>query len=525
MKTRKFNFLHILLMMGLIVLPISCDKEAFLEEDLRDALSPATFYNNDAEAELAVNGVMMGLISNNGHRNRQYASMSHYGSDEGGPSRGNVAGTYHNYLYEEGVGGYGNTWRVWYQTIRDANSALENIEGNDKLSRTFRDQAIGQLLTIRALIYWELTVMWGDVPYFRDLPSSEVLGSIERTPVATIRTDLKSDLERAASLLPSEWSGVDYGRFTKWAALGFKTKIHLYDKEWAKTVATANQIINGSPHALMDNFEDVYGRSRMMIGDPQNKEMIAWIDFAGLSGQGVMPGGDYARNSGGFVEEMTPRGRDEPKNKADKAAFNAALAANGDEFNGFGAYSPFPDAAKRSRWQDDDLRYDVTIITHYEGFELKHKYFKKLWQPSLEASYRGERHENFILLRLADVYLMAAEAQNELAGPGQAYQFINKVRERAFEPDNPLSGLAQTSFREALQEERFFELMGEHQRKRDLIRWGLLADRIQNTTVFKQHNARKVNYAPRHHLLPIPLEEIQNNPNLLNTDPTNNGYR
>ena len=67
--------------------------------------------------------------------------------------------------------------------------------------------------------------------------------------------------------------------------------------------------------------------------------------------------------------------------------------------------------------------------------------------------------------------------------------------------------------------------MGEHQRKRDLIRWGLLAERIQNTPVFNQHSARKVNYAPRHHLLPIPLEEIQNNPNLLNTDPTNNGYR
>ena len=47
MKTRKFNFLHILLMMGLIVLPISCDKEAFLEEDLRDALSPAKPSNSE----------------------------------------------------------------------------------------------------------------------------------------------------------------------------------------------------------------------------------------------------------------------------------------------------------------------------------------------------------------------------------------------------------------------------------------------------------------------------------------------
>ena len=39
-----------------------------------------------------------------------------------------------------------------------------------------------------------------------------------------------------------------------------------------------------------------------MIGDPQNKEMLAWIDFAGLSGEGVMSAADYARNSGGFVE-------------------------------------------------------------------------------------------------------------------------------------------------------------------------------------------------------------------------------
>ena len=163
MKTRKFNFLYILLMMGLIVLPISCDDDAFLEEDLRDALSPATFYNNDAEAALAVNGVMMGLISNNGHRNRQYASMSHYGSDEGGPSRGNVAGVYHNYLYEEGVEADMDILGVFGTKPLETQTQLWKILKEMINSNTFRDHAIGQLLTIIALIYWELTVMWGDV--------------------------------------------------------------------------------------------------------------------------------------------------------------------------------------------------------------------------------------------------------------------------------------------------------------------------------------------------------------------------
>ena len=129
------------------------------------------------------------------------------------------------------------------------------------------------------------------------------------------------------------------------------------------------------------------------------------------------------------------------------------------------------------------------------------------------------------MIRLADIYLMAAEAENELNGPANAYQYVNKVRERAFEPDQPWSGMTQQEFREEMYEERMHELFGENHRRPDLIRWGIYVEHIRNTT-FQKHNAQAAtNVQERHNLAPIPLTEIQLNPNLLNTDPTNNGYR
>ena len=98
---------------------------------------------------------------------------------------------------------------------------------------------------------------------------------------------------------------------------------------------------------------------------------------------------------------------------------------------------------------------------------MKFPYFNKLWNLNQSSTIRGDRHENFVMIRLADIYLMAAEAQNEISGPDNAYQYVNKIRERAFEPDQPLSGMTQESFRLAIRDERKFELCGENHRKQD----------------------------------------------------------
>ena len=119
---------------------------------------------------------------------------------------------------------------------------------------------------------------------------------------------------------------------------------------------------------------------------------------------------------------------------------------------------------------------------------------------------------------------MAAEAENEINGPANAFQYVNRVRERAFDPDVPWGGMSQLEFRESMYDERKFELSAEGQRKMDLIRWGILLDVVKSTEQ-KSWNNPADNIQPHHVKLPIPLTEILLNPNLLNTDPTNNGYR
>ncbi len=118
---------------------------------------------------------------------------------------------------------------------------------------------------------------------------------------------------------------------------------------------------------------------------------------------------------------------------------------------------------------------------------------------------------------------MAAEAENELNGPANAYQYINKVRERAFEPDKPLSGLNQLEFRQAIYDERRWELAGEGHRRMDLIRWGILLMWLKS---LKGNTYEpELNILPIHVMWPLPGDELRMNPALLESDPTNNGYR
>jgi len=154
---------------------------------------------------------------------------------------------------------------------------------------------------------------------------------------------------------------------------------------------------------------------------------------------------------------------------------------------------------------------------------LAFPYYRKNWNLNNDSP-RQNHHENYIVFRLADIYLMAAEAENELNGPGAAYFYVNTVRERAFEPDKPWSGLSQDQFRTAMYDERKFELATEGHRKMDLIRWGMLID-VVRTVEHRAFNNPASNIQDKHVLLPIPQQEIILNPNLLNTDPTNNGYR
>lgn len=470
--------------------------ESFLAEEPRDVLSPESFFNSDKEVRQAINGVYAPLYNGSLYGSYGIKRFYMYGADVIEPSRegGGSLNDINNYtLSVSRDAGARGAWEELYSIVQNANLILSRISENENISEEGRDQFMGETLFLRSFAYYHLTNMFGDVPYYRDNMTVEESQDLERTDKTQIRNDLIQDLEQAESLLPSSYSDSELGRPTKWAAATLMSKIYLIQEEWQEARDKAVEIINNSPHRLLDDYADVF--------DPDNEfndEVIWSIVFVKDINPTIT------------TDLFTPRLRDEPADASEREALGEALAARNEGFTGYGlavAKCGFVD-----EFPEDDLRRSSNIVTNYLGFELNYSYMPKMWNLDQVNSPRQNHGENYIIFRLADVYLMAAEAENELNGPAGAYQYINRVRERAYEPDQPLSGLSQQEFTDALVAEHRWELAGEGHRRFFLIRKGVLEERIQNT----RHCAYnpKENFQPHHTLFPIPEEEIELNPNL-----------
>ncbi len=489
---------------------VGCDK--FLEEDPRALVSPSNFFNTSSEFELAIVGLYKIYKGNSLHGKIGLDRYYENGADIIGPNRvfGQVEPTQSYSLSESNISAVGQgagaplTWQNLYAIILNANTILEQLDLNEDISDQEMSVFSAEALFLRSYAYYHLTNLWGDVPYYREnLPIAEIQ-SLPRTNKTTIRNEILVDLQQAQDFLPSAYGDGKLGRASKWTAATVMVKIYLIQKKWQEARDKALEIINESPHDLLDDYAAVFD-----LNNEYNQEIIWEIDFV------------KDTDSNDWVDHFTPRIRDEPKDADKRGELSAALGERNEGFTGYGLAIPLPDYV--NKFPLDDLRRPVNIATEYLGFELNFPYMPKNFNLDQVNSPRGNHADNKIIFRLADVYLMVAEAENELNGPAGAYQYINKVRERAYEPDQPLTSLSQEEFRQAIYDERKWELGGENHRRMDLIRWGILLDVVRNTE-YRIYNPA-ANIQPHHILLPIPPEEFLLNPALLESDPTNNGYR
>lgn len=125
----------------------------------------------------------------------------------------------------------------------------------------------------------------------------------------------------------------------------------------------------------------------------------------------------------------------------------------------------------------------------------------------------------FPLIRLGDVLLMLAEAYNEDNHLENAVKEVNKVRERVGMPglnngDEWMAVSTQEEMRKRIQNERAYELAAEGHRYWDLKRWGLYASSVQDATDIYGDLMFRREYQSRHELWPIPIVEMERNPNL-----------
>ncbi|MGQ1783631.1 MULTISPECIES: RagB/SusD family nutrient uptake outer membrane protein [unclassified Saccharicrinis] len=503
--------------------------ESFLEEVPRDIIAPENFFSSEADARQAVTGIYA-ILKNNSLYGQ--VGLDHFydnGADIIEPNRiADFVAPIGNYVIDEAVAdrsiqkmSVSDSWKDLYKIILNANVILDRIEGNDALTEAVQTDIKAEVLFLRSLCYWHITNLWGDAPYYIEALTINEIKVLGRSDKQIILDGIMQDLQYAQDNMPrrNQITESQRGRASKWCAAMIMAKIYMQEHEWQKGLSKCLEIINQSSHQLLPTYDEVF--------DPENEyndEIIWSLDFAkDIVGQfevgvPVLPGNGNWRPS-----LFNPRLRDEPKNSVDRAALSAALTARGESFNGTGLQVASKDFAEK--FPLNDLRRPLNIMDSYLGYELNYPYMLKFMNLDLETSPRFNHSDNRLVFRLADVYLMAAECENEANGPANAYQYIEPIRKRAYatEPEWKLSGLSQQEFREAIYDERKWELAGECMRRYDLIRWGILLDVVQNLEY--RFWTPNLNIKPHHVLLPIPLQELQTNPVLLESDPTNNGYR
>lgn len=523
MKTNKL-FLYVTLIM---VTCFSC--ESFLEEEPRDIIAPENFFANDSDAKQGITGIYSVIKNNSIYGQAGLDNWYDNGVDIIEPNRTHpIFEVLGNYTLNEVTADASNqkmsvsdTWQNLYRVVLNANVIISRVDGNDAISNAVQTSVIANARFLRALAYWHITNLWGDAPFYEGVLTLEEISSLGRTDKNVILTSVLKDLEFAQSNLPSVLPNEERGRASKWTAAIIEAKIQMQNKNWQAGLDKSLEIINKSTHSLLPTYEAVFDPA-----NEYNNEIIWSLDFAkDVTGQfePAFPGRSFAGNNYWRPSLFNPRIRDEPAPGEDQDALKAALAANGEEFNGTGLQIASKDFA--SKFPANDLRRPLNIMESYAGIQLNHSYLPKFMNLDFGTSPRFNHGDNRLVFRLADVYLMAAECENELNGPANAYQYIHPIRQRAYatQAEWELVGLSKEGFRKAIYDERKWELAAEAHRRYDLIRWGIYLETVRNAE-FKTYTPN-VNIKNHHVLLPIPLNELQLNPALLKSDPTNNGYR
>ena len=379
-------------------------------------------------------------------------------------------------------------WTSCYDGIENTNWIIEKVP-NTNMDATRKKQIIGEAYFLRAFYHWTATKNFGDVPVKIEASVTEAEAYVEKSPRAEVYKQIYSDLEQAMAAGLVSYPTVDKGRPSKEAVSALYAKVALYNEDWAKAMLKAQEVIASGKHSLMTNVLDVYR---------YDKEDAARIEnIWAFEAESFAPGRQHQ-----LMSLMGPTGSSAPE--YGKTTFGSMFA-----YQSF--FDSFNPADKRRLLLDTNYvdkagkrisQAGITPITP------KGVLIKKYQDPN---SVGASTSVNIPILRMADVYLIAAEAEARQNGATPAaYNLINTVRTRAGLVALP-TGLSKDDFINAVLQERSWELFAEGDRWYDLTRTGKYLTETSKA-VNNVYTARPV--LPKHKYFPIPQDEINANPKI-----------
>ncbi len=481
---------RVLILSAVILSVCSACTKKFIDLPPVSAASAANFYKTAADINQAVAGAYQSLqaTAEYGQNFTYFMEVNSDNSKE--ESVTNTGGAYGDFDLLRVVSSnvaLDQTWQGCYVGILRCNTILSRIGGitMDSAAKNFR---IGESEFIRALTYFNLVRIWGDVSLVtKELANPTDAFALGRTSADSIYMQVISDLQDAITRLPLSVSGADVGRATRIAAESLLGKVYLTQKNYTAAATPLKAVIdyaNANPTllTLLPNYADIF-----KVANKNNKESIFEIQY--------QKGGVGTGSS--FVNLFSP---------ANTTQFtNGIGTAVGDNE---------PSANLMQSYAAGDLRKAVSVGVLPDGRTYAAKYVGQ--DVPDQANDAGN---DFFVLRYADVLLMYSEVLNEMgydpSGTGDAWAGLNKVHQRAGLTAFTTADLPdQGSFRLALENERRFELAFENHRWFDLVRTGRMAV-VMNASGFGGAAVQ-----PDQTLAPVPISQINTNPDKIKDNPT-----
>ena len=440
----------------------SCESE--LVQNPITTKTANNFYSNEQEMEEAINAVYAALQFTGLYDTGIPAMSELPGEDAYDETPANDGGNYgqldmFNVISQNAI--VQDIWQDSYIGIQRANIVINRIAAINYVDEAVKNSRIGEMKFIRALLYFNLVRIYGDVPMvIVEIENPQDSFGQTRTDKLEVYAQIRKDLDEAIELLAPR-SDSNKMRVVKTAAQALAGKVALTLGDYAMAETYLKSVVTSGSHELLADIDAIFSQDNEL-----NKEIIFAVQFAS---------GINSNSEGSDAYRMfNPTGR---------------LVGNMAGTKGHGVLKgDFYDL-----YQATDKRKETYVGILGSGLAFNNK----IAAPSTTIS---DSPSDWVVLRYADVILMLAEATNELGKSSEAIAYLDMIRNRA-----GLSSYSGSQDRDSIFAEidlqRRLELVWEGQRWFDLLRQG------RAKTVLSITDDNKL-------LMPLPASQIAADPAL-----------
>lgn len=455
---KRFAWLPFVTVLLGAILSTSCDEFVFVGPP-RTEITAELVFSDDASAISVMRGTYSSMMAVQSFTNGELEWYTGLSSDELVDYSGRQ-GSLQFYLPQlTSINGTinGSFWREAYKYISNANAVLEGLSASKKITGDVRAQLEGEAKFVRAFCHFYLVNLFGDVPYVMTTDYRRV-SRLARESVSEVYGKIVADLIDARNLLADDHSYSRGNRAVpnKYAATALLARVYLYTADWEKAVYAADEVIGNTLDFQLEQLQNVFlDNSREVIWQLQPVTSTKSTAQARL-----------------FILSK------EPTEVALRPEVVAAFEPGDERLNNW--VGEFVDDAE----------------TYYYPFKYK------IYTSSTII-------ESSVVIRLAEIYLIRAEARAHLMDLPGAIDDVDMIRDRAgLSLINDVSpSIDQADLLQVILNERRFEFLAEWgHRWFDLKRTGV-ADEVLGET--------KLDWQSTDALYPIPNSEILLNPFLV----------